>query len=61
MRKGYRDFDYRRVFSRLFTFCTIDLSALYFDIRKDTLYCDPIDSVPRAGPAGRCLIRFSTV
>jgi len=47
VRKGYRDFDYRRVFSRLFTFCTIDLSALYFDIRKDTLYCDPIDSTAR--------------
>ena len=25
----------------LFNFCTIDLSAFYFDIRKDALYCDP--------------------
>ena len=47
VRTGYADFDFRRVFSRLFTFCTVDLSALYFDIRKDTLYCDPADSVAR--------------
>tara|TARA_B100001287_G_C22352813_1_gene376000 strand:- start:26 stop:568 length:543 start_codon:yes stop_codon:yes gene_type:complete len=25
----------------------VDLSAFYFDIRKDTLYCDPIDSEKR--------------
>ena len=47
VRSGYAEYDFRRVFSRLFTFCTIDLSALYFDIRKDTLYCDPADSVAR--------------
>ena len=28
------------VFQQLFQFCTVDLSALYFDIRKDALYCD---------------------
>ena len=28
-------------------FCTIDLSAFYFDIRKDTLYCDPKNSEKR--------------
>ncbi len=47
VREGYAEFDFRRVFSRLFTFCTVDLSALYFDIRKDTLYCDARDSVAR--------------
>jgi isoleucyl-tRNA synthetase len=26
---------------------TVDLSAFYFDIRKDALYCDPISSVTR--------------
>jgi isoleucyl-tRNA synthetase len=31
----------------LFNFATVDLSAFYFDIRKDTLYCDPISSVKR--------------
>ena len=28
-------------------FCTVDLSAFYFDIRKDVLYCDPKDSIKR--------------
>ena len=31
----------------MLNFCTVDLSAFYFDIRKDTLYCDPINSKKR--------------
>lgn len=42
-----RDHDHRTIFSRLFNFCTNDLSAFYFDIRKDALYCDPLDSTRR--------------
>jgi isoleucyl-tRNA synthetase len=40
VRKGYAAYDFNRVFSALFTFCTNELSAFYFDIRKDALYCD---------------------
>lgn len=40
VRDGYRTFDFQRVFSAVFTFATVDLSAFYFDIRKDALYCD---------------------
>ena len=47
VRTGYRDFDYKRISSALFNFATIDLSAFYFDIRKDALYCDPPSSVRR--------------
>jgi isoleucyl-tRNA synthetase len=47
VRKDYDDFDYKRIFSALFNFCTIDLSAIYFDIRKDALYCEPCDSILR--------------
>jgi len=47
VRKSYADFDYKRVFATLVQFMTVDLSAFYFDIRKDTLYCDPISSVAR--------------
>ncbi len=47
VREGYAAFDFRRVFTRLFNFCTVDLSTFYFDIRKDTLYCDPASSVAR--------------
>ncbi|MEL6318973.1 MAG: class I tRNA ligase family protein, partial [Pseudomonadota bacterium] len=47
MRRGYRDFEYSKAFGALFNFCTTDLSAFYFDIRKDALYCDAPDSARR--------------
>jgi isoleucyl-tRNA synthetase len=47
VRAGYDDFDFKRVFHALFNFCVNDLSAFYFDIRKDALYCDPYGSVMR--------------
>jgi isoleucyl-tRNA synthetase len=47
VRKAYADFDYKRIFAALSSFMTSDLSAFYFDIRKDTLYCDPDSSVKR--------------
>jgi isoleucyl-tRNA synthetase len=40
VRAGYAAYDFQGVFQELFTFCTTDLSAFYFDIRKDALYCD---------------------
>ena len=40
VRKGYEAYDFQGVFKELFTFATVDLSSFYFDIRKDTLYCD---------------------
>src|SRR5258705_5906049 len=47
VRKAYADFDYKRIFAALSHFMTTDLSAFYFDIRKDALYCDPISSTTR--------------
>jgi isoleucyl-tRNA synthetase len=47
VRKAYADYDYKRVFAALTAFMTADLSAFYFDIRKDTLYCEPISSQQR--------------
>src|SRR5262249_29683063 len=47
VRKSYADFDYKRIFAALSSFMTSDLSAFYFDIRKDVLYCDPFSSVKR--------------
>ncbi|MCC6776817.1 MAG: isoleucine--tRNA ligase [Hyphomicrobiales bacterium] len=47
VRRAYLDFDYKRIFAALNAFMTSDLSAFYFDIRKDTLYCDPISSTAR--------------
>jgi isoleucyl-tRNA synthetase len=40
VRKGYAAYDFQGVFQAVFTFATVDLSAFYFDIRKDVLYCD---------------------
>jgi isoleucyl-tRNA synthetase len=47
IRKAYADFDYSRVVALLSAFMTGDLSAFYFDVRKDALYCDPISSRTR--------------
>ena len=47
VRKAYADFDYKRIFAALSAFMTSDLSAFYFDIRKDALYCDPYSSTTR--------------
>jgi isoleucyl-tRNA synthetase len=47
VKEAYRAFDYKRIFAMLNAFMTSDLSAFYFDIRKDTLYCDPISSMKR--------------
>ena len=47
VRTGYAKYDFQGVFQRLFTFATTDLSALYFDIRKDSLYCDAPSSTRR--------------
>ena len=47
VRTGYAKYDFQGVFQTLFTFCTVDLSAIYFDIRKDALYCDGADSLTR--------------
>lgn len=47
VRNAYADFDYKRIFASLSHFMTTDLSAFYFDIRKDALYCDPYSSVTR--------------
>ncbi len=44
---AYANFDYKKVVALLSHFMTSDLSAFYFDIRKDTLYCDPISSLVR--------------
>ncbi len=47
VRKGYADFEYQKLFKTIFEFATVDLSAYYFDIRKDALYCDATDSIRR--------------
>ena len=47
VRQGYTAYSFQNVFAQLFQFCTVDLSSVYFDIRKDALYCDAADSHAR--------------
>jgi isoleucyl-tRNA synthetase len=47
VRKAYAEFDYKTVVASLAAFMNTELSAFYFDIRKDTLYCDPPSSPAR--------------
>ncbi len=46
-KKYFKDYDFHNLYKELLNFCTVDLSAFYFDIRKDTLYCDPMISEKR--------------
>jgi len=47
VRAGYDGFDFKRVAKSLLDFMVVELSAFYFDIRKDALYCDAPSSVRR--------------
>ena len=47
VRRSVEAFDFHGMFTALHNFCAIDLSAFYFDIRKDRLYCDAPDDVRR--------------
>ena len=46
-KRYFKNYDFHNLYKELLNFCTVDLSAFYFDIRKDALYCDPIDSQKR--------------
>ena len=43
----FNSYDFHNLYKELLNFCTVDLSAFYFDIRKDSLYCDAKDSDKR--------------
>jgi isoleucyl-tRNA synthetase len=47
VRKGFSEYDFNEVYNTLNQFCVGDLSAFYFDIRKDALYCDAPSSLRR--------------
>ena len=46
-KKNFESYNFHTLYKDLLIFCTVDLSAFYFDIRKDTLYCDPKNSDKR--------------
>ncbi|MEI8700235.1 isoleucine--tRNA ligase [Mesorhizobium sp. ISC15] len=47
VRAGYDAFEFKRITRMLLDFMVVELSAFYFDIRKDALYCEAPSSVKR--------------
>ena len=47
LRKCITELDFNKFYTELHNFCTNDLSAFYFDIRKDMVYCDKLDNQKR--------------
>ena len=53
----FKSYDFHNLYKELLNFCTVDLSAFYFDIRKDTLYCDQKNSEKRKS----CIIVLNVI
>lgn len=47
IRERAAEYDFNPVFRELYQFCIMELSAFYFDVRKDALYCDRPDDTRR--------------
>ena len=45
--ENLKNYNFHKLYKELLNFCTLDLSSFYFDIRKDVLYCDDINSKKR--------------
>jgi isoleucyl-tRNA synthetase len=65
VRKGYDEFEFRKITKSLMDFMVVELSAFYFDIRKDSLYCDAPSSARRKASIEvvrhlfKCLIKWT--
>jgi isoleucyl-tRNA synthetase len=53
----FKSYDFHNLYKELLNFCTVDLSAFYFDIRKDVLYCDAKNSEKRKS----CIIVLNVI
>jgi isoleucyl-tRNA synthetase len=47
VKDNLKNYNFHRLSKELLNFCTLDLSSFYFDIRKDVLYCDSLNSKKR--------------
>ncbi len=47
VRRSVEAYDFHTLFTALHAFCAVDLSAFYFDVRKDSLYCDAPEALTR--------------
>ena len=57
LRAAADDYEFHRFYTELHNFCALDLSAFYFDVRKDSLYCD-LPSAPKRRAARTVLDRI---
>ena len=47
IKENLKSYNFHKLYKELLNFCSLDLSSFYFDIRKDVLYCDSINSKKR--------------
>ena len=47
IKNNLESYNFHKLYKELLNFCSLDLSSFYFDIRKDVLYCDSINSKKR--------------
>ena len=47
VKENLKNYNFHKLYKELLSFCTLDLSSFYFDIRKDVLYCDSLGSKKR--------------
>ena len=47
VKDNLKNYNFHKLYKELLNFCNLDLSSFYFDIRKDVLYCDNVNSKKR--------------
>ena len=47
VKENLKEYNFHKLYKALLNFCALDLSSFYFDIRKDVLYCDNLNSKKR--------------
>ena len=57
IKENLQNYNFHKLYKELLNFCALDLSSFYFDIRKDTLYCDNINSKKRK----ECIIVLNVI
>jgi isoleucyl-tRNA synthetase len=57
VKENLKNYNFHKLYKELLNFCTLDLSSFYFDIRKDVLYCDSINSKKRKN----CIIVLNVI
>ena len=60
-RRAFAAYEYHRFYGPLHAFCATDLSAFYFDVRKDSLYCDARGAARRRAARSVLDILFDTL